>query len=304
MDLDPTQIVVSLMVFSSVFLLIWSLFRFPVVTEMPVHRRIAAALGLMHRETVFEHPILMPVMNLFLAIAQRFGFPAGREWIRRKLNAAGNNNSYSVDEYLAISLACGMGMMMGTLGVTVIMFGSFDPIVTAISMAVGFGIPIFTLSEAANARVSRISKKLPYSLDLIALMMAAGSAFTEAIDTLIRDEPEDDLNQELRIVMAEIEFGTRRSEALRNMADRIPLETLRSIVGATNQAEAMGTPLAEILKTQSGMIRMHRSVRAEKLSASASLKILLPTMIILLAAVLALFGPLIIKRMTSGTWFG
>ena len=304
MDLDPTQIVVSLMVFSSVFLLIWSLFRFPVVTEMPVHRRIAAALGLVHRETVFEHPILMPVMNLFLAIAQRFGFPAGREWIRRKLNASGNANSYSVDEYLAISLACGMGMTAGTLGVTVIMFGGFDPIVTAISMAVGFGIPIFTLNEAANSRISRISKKLPYSLDLIALMMAAGSAFTEAIDTLIRDEPEDDLNQELRIVMAEIEFGTRRSEALRNMADRIPLETLRSIVGATNQAEAMGTPLAEILKTQSGMIRMHRSVRAEKLSASASLKILLPTMIILLAAVLALFGPLIIKRMTSGTWFG
>lgn len=304
MDLDPTQIVVSLMVFSSVFLLIWSLFRFPVVTEMPVHRRIAAALGLVHRETVFEHPILMPVMNLFLAIAQRFGFPAGREWIRRKLNASGNANSYSVDEYLAISLACGMGMMAGTLGVTVIMFGGFDPIVTAISMAVGFAIPIFTLSEAANSRVSRISKKLPYSLDLIALMMAAGSAFTEAIDTLIRDEPEDDLNQELRIVMAEIEFGTRRSEALRNMADRIPLETLRSIVGATNQAEAMGTPLAEILKTQSGMIRMHRSVRAEKLSASASLRILLPTMIILLAALLALFGPLIIKRMVSGTWFG
>jgi tight adherence protein C len=303
MDIDPTQIVVSLMVFSSVFMLIWSLFRFPVTTEMPVHRRIAAALGLAKRETVFEQPVMMPVMNLSLAVANRFGFPAMREWLRRKLNASGNPNGYSIDEFLAICIACGVGVMFGTLAVTLIMFAWFDPIVAVVMLFLGFGIPLWTLHEASVARIARISKKLPYSLDLIALMMAAGSAFTEAIDTLIRDEPEDDLNQELRIVMAEIEFGTRRGEALRNLAERIPLETLRSIVGAINQAEAMGTPLSDILKSQSGMIRMHRSVRAEKLSASASLRILLPTMVILLAAVFALFGPLIVKRMTSGTWF-
>jgi len=303
MDIDPIQIVVSMMVFSSVFMLIWSLFRFPVATEVPVHRRIAAALGLARRETIFEQPLMMPVMNLFLAVSQRFGFPALREWLRRKLNASGNPNSFSIDEYIAICLACGAGMMFGTMAIIVVMFGWFDPVVIAFMLFVGFAIPLWTLHESAAARVSRISKKLPYTLDLIALMMAAGSAFTEAIETLIRDEPEDDLNQELRIVMAEIEFGTRRGESLRNLAERIPLETLRSIVGAINQAEAMGTPLADILKSQSGMIRMHRSVRAEKLSASASLRILVPTMIILLAAVLALFGPLIVKRMTSGTWF-
>ena len=126
--------------------------------------------------------------------------------------------------------------MFGATAVTLVMFGWFDPVVSVFMMFVGFAIPLWTLQEAAAARVSRISKKLPYSLDLIALMMAAGSAFTEAIETLIRDEPDDDLNQELRIVMAEIEFGTRRGEALRNLAERIPLETLRSIVGAINQA--------------------------------------------------------------------
>ncbi len=304
MDLDLTQIVVSLLVFSSVFMLIWSLFRFPVATEMPVHRRIAAALGLVDRRTVFENPVLMPLMNICLAIAQRFGFDPMRDWIRRQLNASGNGNSYSVDEYLAMSLACALAVASGSFVIILIMFGGFDPVITVVMFFIGFFIPLWTLRETAAKRVGRISKKLPYSLDLIALMMAAGSAFTEAIDTLIRDEPEDDLNQELRIVMAEIEFGTRRSEALRNMAERIPLETLNSIVGAINQAEAMGTPLADILKTQSGMLRTHRSVRAEKLSASASLKILVPTMIILIAAVLALFGPLLIRGLTTGNWFG
>ena len=304
MDLDPTQIVVSVMLFSSVFLLIWALFSFPVVTEMPVHRRIAAAMGLVQRETVFENKLLTPFMNLFLALSHRIGFPALRDWLRRQLNASGNPNSYSIDEYIAICLGCGFIFGFGMGVVTLVFFGVFNPVMFLLMMIVGFVIPLLTLRDIASSRVRRISKKLPYTMDLIALMMGAGSNFTEAIETLIRDEPEEDFNQELRIVMAEIEFGTRRADALVNMADRIPLETLRSVVGAINQAEAMGTPLSEILKSQSGMIRMHRSVRAEKLSAKASLRILVPTMLILAAAMLALFAPLLIRRMVTGTWFG
>ena len=145
---------------------------------------------------------------------------------------------------------------------------------------------------------------MPYTLDLIALMMQAGSAFSEAIQTMIRDDPEQDFNQELRIVLAEIEYGTRRADALRNLAERIPLDTLRSIVGAVNQAEALGTPLSEILKSQSDMIRMHRSVRAEKLSAKASLRILMPMVLILAAALFTLFGSLVVRRLKTGSWFG
>ena len=304
MDLDLTQIVVSLMLFSSVFMLIWSLFRFPVVTEMPVHRRIAAALGLIHRQTVFENPLLIPFMSIFLAIATRFGFPALREWIRRKLNASGNVNSYSIDEYLAISIGCGFAMSLGTAVIMLIMFGTPDITVVAGMLFVGFIIPLYALGENAAARVSRISKQLPYTLDLIALMMQAGSAFSEAIQTMIRDDPEQDFNQELRIVLAEIEYGTRRADALRNLAERIPLDTLRSIVGAVNQAEALGTPLSEILKSQSDMIRMHRSVRAEKLSAKASLRILMPMVLILAAALFTLFGSLVVRRLKTGSWFG
>ena len=303
MDIDLTQIVVSLMVFSSAFMLIWSLFRFPVVTEVPVHRRIAAALGLIHRQTVFENRLLMPFMSIFLAIAMRFGFPAMREWIRRKLNASGNANSYSVDEYLAISLGCGVSMCLGTAMILLVMFGMVDVVIVAGMLFVGFIIPLYALGEAAASRVSRISKQLPYTLDLIALMMQAGSAFNEAIETMIRDDPEQDFNQELRIVLAEIEYGTRRADALRNLAERIPLDTLRSIVGAVNQAEALGTPLSDILKSQSDMIRMHRSVRAEKLSAKASLRILMPMVLILAAAMITLFGSIVVRRLKTGSWF-
>ena len=141
----------------------------------------------------------------------------------------------------------------------------------------------------------RIGKQLPYTLDLIALVMAAGSSFGEAIQTLIRDDPEDDLNQELKIALAEMDFGTTRAASLRNLADRIPLESLRSVIAAVNQSEKLGTPMSAILKVQAEMLRAQRSVVAERKSASASLRILVPSMMIMIAVVLIIFSPMAIR---------
>ena len=129
--------------------------------------------------------------------------------------------------------------------------------------------------------------------------MQACSGFNEAAETLIRDDPDDDLNQELQLALSEMQFGTTRAVALENIARRIPLETLRSIIAAVNQADALGTPLADILKTQADMLRNQRAVVAEKKSASASLKILVPSMLILAAVVIVVFGPIIL-RFTRG----
>jgi tight adherence protein C len=100
---------------------------------------------------------------------------------------------------------------------------------------------------------------------------------------------------ELNTVLAEIELGTVRSQALRNLADRIPLDGLRSIIAAVIQAEGLGTPLSAVLKQQADLLRLQRSVRAEKLAAAASVRILVPSLLILISVVLTVFAPVIIR---------
>ncbi len=56
-------------------------------------------------------------------------------------------------------------------------------IVLPMCAAAGFYVPLILLHGARDRRVIRISKQLPYTLDLIALVMAAGSSFGEAIET-------------------------------------------------------------------------------------------------------------------------
>lgn len=293
--MDFGQIIISLILGGAVFFMVWALFLYPVPVEPPIHRRFAQAMGTGKRRTIFEQRAIAPLLSLALTAAHRFSFAPIRKRIREDLDASGNINGYSVEEYVALCLFIAVSLGLASMVVAVLLLGEFDPTIGLVMAVAGFFLPMLTLHNAAMARLMRITKKLPYTLDLIALLMEAGSNFNEAVSTLIRDEPEDDLNQELHLMQMEMEFGSTRSAALTNMAQRIPLDTIRSIVGAVNQASTLGTPLSIILKSQSGMLRMYRSVRAEKLSASASLRILIPSMLILLAVVLVVFGPVIMR---------
>lgn len=287
------QILFSALQFSTVVLLVWALFRYPVQPEPPVNRAIATALGLGARQTAFETPVIGQLLGFCLLMAGRF--PFFRERVRQDLEASGNPNGYSVDEYVAICIASALGLTAVVTMLLAAWFNQFSLLFMMTMPIFGFAGAMWMLHEQAMKRTRIIAKKLPYTLDLVALMMEAGATFTEAIETIIRDDPSDEFNQELQLVQAEIEFGTSRANALRNMAERIPLDSLRSVVGAINQAEALGTPLSTILKNQSNMIRMLRSVRAEEASASASMRILVPSMLILIAVVMVVFAPILIS---------
>ncbi len=296
------QTILSLIVGSAVFMVVYAMFGSQVAPEPPIHRRIAQKLGF-GRQTIFENPVLQPLLALGLTISRRFNWPSLRARVRNDLNALGNPAGYSVDEYLALCLVTALVVGVASIAFEALSGTGLFLFAGPVFAAIGFAAPLIALRSSAATRVRRIAKQLPYTLDLISLTMAAGSTFTEAIQTLIRDDPDEDLNSELATVLAEIDYGTPRADALTNLGQRIDLESLRSIVGAINQAEALGTPLSVILKLQSEMLRNQRSVRAEKLSASASLRILIPSMLILAAVVLIIFGPFIIRWLRGDLLF-
>ena len=280
----------------SILLLVFSAFRYRQNDDVPIHRQFTKAMGAKAQQTMFDQPLLKPFLGAALIWAQRLQVASLRTYIRQHLDASGNPNNYSVQEYVAICMLCSLLTGILTIVLSTVILFYLEPIVVVILAVMGFFIPLFALKAASDGRVRKISKQLPYTLDLIGLMMGSGSTFNEAVQTMIRDEPDDDFNQELHLVLAEIDLGSSRATTLRNMATRIPLESLRSIIGAVNQAEALGTPLSTILRNQADMMRMHRSVRAEKLSASASLRLMLPNVLILVAVVIFLFGPMIIRQ--------
>ena len=298
--LDAWDVILSVLMLADVAMLIYSIFGQSTEARLSPQREAALATGHSDRKTVFESGVIKHLMWLLLTLAYRINLPRFKTWVRGKLVAGGNPEYYTPEEYLALSLASGtlLGVLLETCFLTVMR--SFSVTIFLLGLVLGLIMTIFQLYNRADKRIRLISKRVPYSLDLISLAMGAGATFTEAAQTVVREETDDPFNIELKTMLAEMDLGTTRRKALRNLADRIPLDSLRSIVASVIQAEELGTPLGEVLHQQASLLRLHRSVRAENAAAVASVRILVPSLLILIAVVIAIFGPAILRIIQRG----
>lgn len=260
------------------------------------------ALRRSERQTAFESDVGGTLLMPFFYIARALPTPRLRDKVAQRLVLAGNPNFYSPDEQLALACAsaCLMALVTGVLAfLNMPRIGPTLAVAMAFGLLVGFYTPLMMLSAEGRRRMKTIAKSLPYALDLISLTMGAGATFTEAVKTMVRGRTDDPLADEFRRLLAEIEFGTPRPAALAKMAERIPSDDMRNIVAGINQAETYGSSLSEILKAQAGLMRLKRSVAAEKAAAEAGVKMLLPMTLILVAVLLLVFAPAVIRWKTG-----
>ena len=300
LSMDPWDLGLSVGIFASVFMLVVAVFGQPGEIRMSPQREAALATGAVDRKTVFEQALIRPIMWLLLMLAHRLAMPRLKDWLRRKLVAAGSPNYYTPEEYLALGMLVGLVLACMLEMLHVMLLNKLSVVTIAAGLGFGIALTLYQVHNAATMRISLIAKRVPYALDLIALAMGAGATFTEAVRAVVRDETDDPFNGELRAVLAEIELGTTRRQALQNLSDRVPLELLRSIVASVIQAEELGTPLAEVLHSQATLLRMQRTVRAENSAAVASVRILVPSLLILMSVVLAVFAPAIVRMIRGG----
>jgi len=298
------QLAVSIGLIAAVIMFIMAVFGQGGKVRISPQRQAALATGHSDRRTVFENPMLRPIMWPLLSISHSLAMPKFKDWVRRTLVAAGSPEFYTVEEYLAVSQLTGLvlGVAMTVLAM-LFSEGQINLFLTFLGMAVGTGLGLYQLHTKAVDRLQEISRRVPYALDLVSLAMSAGATFVEAVQTVVRERRSDPFNEELKALLAEMDLGATRRRALENMAARIPLQPLQAIVSSVIQAEELGTPLATVLHAQANLLRMHRSARAEEKAASASVRILVPSLLILISVILAVFAPAILRMISEGGMF-
>ena len=124
------------------------------------------------------------------------------------------------------------------------------------------GIPYFLVARARARRLARIEHQLPDAADFIARALRAGHSFTNVLQIVGNELPEP-LSSEFRIAREEINYGVPMSEALHNMAARIPLTDLRYLIIAVLIQRESGGNLAEILGNISTIIRSRLKLLAQ-----------------------------------------
>ncbi len=296
---------ISVLLFITVVLVVITVFGQKSEVQLSAQRQAAILAGHSDRNTLFENPLLKTILWMCLSVATSLNMPMAKRSLRKTLVSAGSPNFYTPEEYIALSIF--HGLLMGAVFelFAIAMSGGFSFMIFVIGVIIGFAVSIYSIGEQATKRLRSITRQLPYSLDLISLSMGSGATFNEAILTVVRDATMDTdqaaaLNTEFRSLLAEMDLGHTRREALENMARRVPLGTVQAIVASIIQAEELGTPLADVLHDQATTLRLERSVRAENLAASASMKILIPCLLLAVAVILTVFGPSIISIAQNG----
>jgi tight adherence protein B len=129
------------------------------------------------------------------------------------------------------------------------------PLAVRLGLALACGaLPYLLMRRARARRLVRIEEQLPEAADFIARALRAGHSFSNVLQIVGNELPEP-LSGEFRLAREEINYGVPLSEALHNMAARIPLTDLRYLVIAVLIQRESGGNLAEILTNISTLIR-------------------------------------------------
>jgi tight adherence protein C len=249
------------------------------------------------RSSVFA--MFEPAIRLIGAWFAAIPLEASRAKIEKTLADSGYYLGVTADEYLALrAFACfGFGAIGALIGYQVGAITLF----TIVGAVLG---PILIGSQFSGERDRRfkeVSRGLPAEIDMTAMCMNAGMDFPGAIRLIVsqRTGDEDVLRDEFARILAELELGHTRAVALRSFEARVPTEAVREFVGAVVQAEEKGTPLAEVLRIQAGILRMRRSVLAEEAASRAGVMMMIPLMMLLGSILIVLLGSMMLKSFES-----
>ncbi len=158
--------------------------------------------------------------------------------------------------------------------------------------------PSFWLERAVAKHHLLLRKSLPDFLDLMIVCLEGGMSLQETVrrvgDELRLVHPA--LAFELSFVQRDIELGATVDQALKRFAARTNYEGVRSLSTFIREAQRFGTNITAALRNHSEMLRSQREQAAEENAQKASVKILLPTLLLIFPAIfVVLVGPAIIQ---------
>jgi tight adherence protein C len=170
----------------------------------------------------------------------------------------------------------------------------------SVLLALGYYVPHRWLESRASARQLRIEESFPNALDLMQVSVEAGLGFDAAMirvaNELTRSAPE--IAQEFLTVQLQVQAGRPRDQAMREMADRVSLETFRSFANVVEQSLHFGTSMAQAMTTYSEELRQTRELRAQEMANKLPVKMSgVMASLMLPALVLLTIGPVIIRYM-------
>jgi tight adherence protein C len=183
----------------------------------------------------------------------------------------------------AIAARSGAGTSNAVLGV-------------ASGAAIGYIAPMQYLLWRISKRQHAIERGLPNALDLMVICVESGLGIDQTTLQVAKElrlaHPE--IADEFTVMNLELRAGSRRAEALHNLADRTGVEDLKKLVAVLVQTDRFGTSIAQSLRGHAEYLRSMARQRAEERASKLAVKLVFPIFFCVLPSLFAVtVGPVL-----------
>jgi tight adherence protein C len=242
----------------------------------------------------------IPFITSMSASVNKLGLDPIRQYLHDPYSRAGYPGGLDDDEVIAVGVLVAAGFTLALAFMSVALMGYAFAWIALLGIPLGFLMMVAHLKSLAKERERDILRALPYALDLLVLMLRSGTSLRIALSRVIDDYQRHPLGVEFGQVLAEIDVGAHRTDAFKKMADRLKIPDITLLVDAIAQSEELGWPLADTLERLADRINAERVLQAQATAGAAGVYVMLPSTLVLMAAVLLLFAPFIVTYLVTG----
>lgn len=213
----------------------------------------------------------------------------------RGLTMAGN--PIGVSTFLALRGVSLFGLPLvyvGYVGMSGQSWGAQPLVILGLTIVIGRMLPNVLLSLRIAGRQKTIERSIPDAVDLIVACVEGGLSLDGAM-MKVSERMEGPLSDEIGRALHEISLGRPRRDALKEMAERTGVQSLRNFSQAIAHAEQMGVSIADVLRTLAEQLRTRRRLKAQEMAQKAPVK-MIPVIIVFILPSLftVVLGPALI----------
>lgn len=166
------------------------------------------------------------------------------------------------------------------------------PLSAIIAAIIGWLAPMSFVSRAVKQRTKAVRAGLPDALELLVVCVEAGLSLEDGLARVVteleRSQPA--LADELNITLADLSILPSREQALGNLALRVDVPSVRSVVTTLAQTLRYGTPLVQALRVTAAELRNDYLIELEERANRLPAYMTIPVIVFLMPTIFLIVG--------------
>lgn len=230
-----------------------------------------------HDEIAKASPLIAPIMRRLVPTDMR-----KISLLRRRLVCAGYYQPSAIGYFYAarIGLAAGFVALLAIAAPVLAtrLPEHLVPLLGLAGIASAFYFPDIWISLRTRRLQREYREGFPDALDLLVVCVEAGLSLDSAINRVGQEigHAHRSIAENFTLMSLELRAGGSRADALHNLAERMGIDEVRSMVTLLLQSEELGTSIADALRVYADDMRAMRMLRAEAKAQALPVKLALP----------------------------